>query len=84
MVAPSPAKNDKSTRQSPQTIGLREFAETIGISYSTAHAAAQRGALPCPVIRVGATYRIARRHVDRLLGLDDDPSFSLDDGAKTA
>lgn len=72
------APSYKSPRHAPQTVGLREFAETIGVSYSTAHAAAQRGALPCPVIRVGATYRIARRHVDRLLGLDDGPADSLD------
>lgn len=62
----------KRAKLDSATYTLAEFAARLGISYTTAHEAAQRDALPVKAIRQGRLYLFPRAHVHRLLGLSDD------------
>lgn len=61
----------KRAKVERQTYSLAQFAGMLGISYTAAHEAAQRDALPVTAIRQGRLYLFPKRNVDRLLGLDD-------------
>jgi excisionase family DNA binding protein len=53
------------------TISLAEFAVLLGLSYTTAHQAAQAGTLPVKPIRVGRQYRFPKAKVLELLGISE-------------
>jgi hypothetical protein len=61
----------KRARLQSATYTLRDFAALLGISYTAAHEAAQRDALPVKAIRQGRLYLFPKAAVDRLLCLDD-------------
>ena len=42
------------------TLTLMEFAELLGMSYTTIHLLAQQNRLPVPVSKLGRQYRISR------------------------
>lgn len=51
------------------TYSLAEFAALLGIAYTSAHAAAQAGALPVTPLRVGRRYLFPKTAVHRVLGI---------------
>lgn len=62
--------HSKRARLESATYSLRDFASLLGISYTAAHEAAQRDALPVKAIRQGRLYLFPKAAVHRLLGLD--------------
>ena len=46
---------------------LSEFADLLGISYTTVHLLAQQNKLPVPVAKIGRQYRISRIAYQRWL-----------------
>jgi len=56
------------------TLTLMEFAELLGISYTTVHLLAQQNRLPVPVSRIGRQYRISRVAYRRWLERQHDQS----------
>lgn len=57
---------------------LSEFAELIGISYTTCHLLAQQDRLPVPVSKIGRQYRISRVAYRRWLERQHDDSAPMD------
>lgn len=57
----------ESTGKPADTMTLHEFAELLGVSYTTAHLLAQRDELPIPALKVGRQYRFSRIAYRRLL-----------------
>jgi hypothetical protein len=53
----------------PVTIDLLTAARALWVSRTTAYAMARAGTFPCPVIRVGGSYRVPTAGLLRLLGL---------------
>jgi hypothetical protein len=54
----------------PVTVDLLTAAHALGIGRTTAYTLARTGEFPCPVLRVGGSYRVPTVGVLRLLGLD--------------
>jgi hypothetical protein len=54
----------------PVTVDLLTAARALGIGRTTAYTLARTGEFPCPVLRVGGSYRVPTVGVLRLLGLD--------------
>ena len=71
MQTASQSTVSKRARLESATYTLGEFAALLGISYTTAHEAAQRDDLPVKAIRQGRRYFYPKAAVDRLLCLDD-------------
>lgn len=70
-VSLSQSALSKRARLPSATYSLRDFAALLGISYSSAHEAAQHDALPVKAIRQGRLYLFPKARVDRLLGIDE-------------
>lgn len=51
-------------------ISLREAAEMIGVSRSTAYSLADRGEFPVPVFRIGSQMRVSRRRLAEWIDSD--------------
>lgn len=49
------------------TVTLKEAAEIIGVHRTTLAAAARRGELPFPIIRIGARWRVCKAHLAEYL-----------------
>ncbi len=62
----------KRPRLPTATYTLRDFAAMLGISYTAAHEAAKRDALPLKSFRVGRQYRFLKAEVDRFLDIEPD------------
>jgi excisionase family DNA binding protein len=70
----------------PVVVDLLTAARVLGIGRTTAYGLARAGEFPCPVVRVGGTYRVPTAGLLRLLGLDghsvarprNDPDHSTD------
>jgi excisionase family DNA binding protein len=56
------------------TLTLMEFAELLGMSYTTIHLLAQQNRLPVPVSKIGRQYRISRVAYRRWLERQHDQS----------
>ncbi|WP_275295100.1 DNA-binding protein [Amycolatopsis sp. La24] len=54
----------------PAIVDLETARRALGIGRTTAYALARAGSFPCPVVRVGAAYRIPTVGLLRLLGID--------------
>ncbi|GLZ37847.1 helix-turn-helix domain-containing protein [Actinokineospora sp. NBRC 105648] len=54
----------------PVTVDLMTAARTLGIGRTTAYAMARAEEFPCPLIRVGGSYRVPTAGLLRLLGLE--------------
>jgi hypothetical protein len=55
----------------PVTVDLPTAGRAFGIGRTKAHELARNGTFPCPVLRVGNTYRVGRAAILRSLGIDD-------------
>ncbi len=62
----------KRPRLPSATYSLRDFAALLDISYTAAHEAAKRDALPLKYFRVGRQYRFLKAEVDRFLDIEPD------------
>jgi excisionase family DNA binding protein len=58
---------DQPERRNRRTVSLSEAAEVLGISRSTAYKLFKQGALPVPVLEIGAVLRVSIVHLDRYL-----------------
>jgi hypothetical protein len=54
----------------PATMDLLTAGRALGIDRTTAYTLARGGDFPCPVLRVGGSYRVPTVRVLQLLGLD--------------
>ena len=61
----------------PATVGLVEAGRALGIGRSSAYQLARDGQFPCPLIRVGALYRVPTAGLLRLLQLTPPPTASV-------
>ena len=61
----------------PATVGLVEAGRALGIGRSSAYQLARDGQFPCPLIRVGALYRVPTAGLLRLLQLTPPPTPSV-------
>jgi excisionase family DNA binding protein len=57
----------------PRTYSIPEVARLLGLGRSAAYAAAERGDLPVPVLRIGRRLVVPRAPLDRLLDGAADP-----------
>lgn len=73
METVAPSTISKRPRLESATYSLAELAAMIGVSYTTAHEMAQRGALPVKAIRVGRQYMFPKTAVHRLLEIEPEP-----------
>ena len=55
--------------QLPASVSLLEAARALGIGRTSAYELARNGGFPCPLIKVGALYRVPTVGLLRLLGL---------------
>ena len=55
----------------PTVVDLLAAARALGIGRTTAYGLARNGEFPCPVIRVGGTYRVPTAGLLSLLGLSE-------------
>jgi predicted DNA-binding transcriptional regulator AlpA len=63
-----------------QTYGLPSAASLMGFAYSAAYEAVKSGTFPLPVIKMGRVYKVRKRDLHELLGLDPDaPLIQPDD-----
>jgi excisionase family DNA binding protein len=53
----------------PAVLDLLTAARMLGIGRTTAYSLARDGGFPCPVIRVGGTYRVPTAGLLQVLGL---------------
>jgi len=67
----------KRPRLPSATYSLRDFAALLGISYTTAHEAARRDALPLNSFRVGRQYRFRKSEVHRFLDMEPDTGSGI-------
>lgn len=80
-VSVSQSTHSKRARLASATYSLRDFSALLGISYTSAHEAAQRDALPVKAIRQGRLYLFPKSQVHRLLGIDADHTSAPQDAA---
>ncbi len=67
-------------RRSPSTsplLTISEVADLIGVHRSTLYRTIGRAGLPLPVVRIGATMRVPRAAVERMLSSDPTNRVSL-------
>ncbi|GGU22353.1 hypothetical protein [Streptomyces violascens] len=55
----------------PAVVDLRMAAKVLHMGRSKAYELAQHGRFPCPLLRIGTTYRVPTAHLIRLVGLSD-------------
>lgn len=55
----------------PTVVDLMAAARALGIGRTTAYDLARSDEFPCPVVRVGGTYRVPTAGLLRLLGLSE-------------
>ncbi|MFI5985626.1 helix-turn-helix domain-containing protein [Streptomyces sp. NPDC051555] len=62
----------------PVAVDLRTAARALGIGRATAYKLVRQGVFPCPVLRVGGRYRIPTTPLMRLLGIEEQPVYTID------
>ena len=72
-AAAGPVLRLGQSRDLPASVSLLEAARALGIGRTSAYNLARRGEFPCPLIKVGALYRIPTAGLLRLLGLTPPP-----------
>jgi hypothetical protein len=60
--------------QLPAVVDVVTAARALGVGRTTAYALARAGDFPCPVVRVGGTYKVPTAGLLRLLGLGETPT----------
>ncbi|WHM36005.1 helix-turn-helix domain-containing protein [Streptomyces sp. BPTC-684] len=58
----------------PAVVDLRMAAEVLHVGRTKAYELARHGRFPCPLLRIGKTYRVPTAHLIRLVGLPDPES----------
>jgi hypothetical protein len=58
----------------PASVSLLDAARALGIGRTSAYNLARQGQFPCPLIKVGALYRVPTAGLLRLLALTPDPT----------
>ena len=53
----------------PTVVSIMTAARALGLSRTYAYELAKRGDFPCPIIRVGTTYRVPTAELRKLLGV---------------
>ncbi|MEU7226773.1 DNA-binding protein [Streptomyces chrestomyceticus] len=62
----------------PVSVDLRTAARALGVCTETAYRLARRGNFPCPVLRMGACYRVPTTPLMRILGIEERPVYVVD------
>ncbi|WP_308378379.1 DNA-binding protein [Streptomyces sp. ISL-87] len=61
----------------PLSVDLRTAARAFGICSATAYKLIHLGRFPCPVLRVGHSYRIPTAFLLRALGIEERPVYAV-------
>jgi excisionase family DNA binding protein len=69
--------------QLPAMIDLATAARALGVGRTKAYELAKRGAFPCPVLRIGTTYRVRTADLLRLVGIERQQPGGEDPPART-
>lgn len=64
----------------PAVVDIVTAGRAVGIGRTTAYALARAGTFPCPVLRVGGSYRVATAELLSLLGIGHHPQGSTPPG----
>jgi excisionase family DNA binding protein len=54
----------------PVVVDVPTAARALGLGRSTAYELARRGEFPCPILRVGSSYRVPTAGLLRILGVE--------------
>ena len=66
---PRPGMSLDEIAELPTVLDLMTAARALGIGRTTAYALVRDGGFPCPVIRVGSSYRVPTAGLLEVLGL---------------
>ncbi|SCF29659.1 DNA binding domain-containing protein, excisionase family [Micromonospora purpureochromogenes] len=69
--------------QLPAMVDLATAARALGVGRTKAYELAKSGAFPCPVLRIGTTYRVRTADLLRLVGIERQQPGSEDPPART-
>lgn len=69
--------------QLPAMIDLATAARALGVGRTKAYELAKSGAFPCPVLRIGTTYRVRTADLLRLVGIERQQRDREDPPART-
>ncbi|MFI7517346.1 helix-turn-helix transcriptional regulator [Micromonospora echinofusca] len=62
--------NQDELLQLPAMVDLATAARALGVGRTKAYELAKSGAFPCPVLRIGITYRVRTADLLRLVGIE--------------
>lgn len=62
--------NQDELLQLPAMVDLATAARALGVGRTKAYELAKRGVFPCPVLRIGTTYRVRTADLLRLVGIE--------------
>ncbi|MEU8328536.1 helix-turn-helix domain-containing protein [Micromonospora sp. NPDC048839] len=71
--------NQDELLQLPAMIDLATAARALGVGRTKAYDLAKSNAFPCPVLRIGTSYRVRTADLLRLVGVDRQPTAVRDD-----
>ncbi|MEU9515287.1 helix-turn-helix domain-containing protein [Micromonospora sp. NPDC048169] len=69
--------------QLPAMVDLATAARALGVGRTKAYELAKSGAFPCPVLRIGTTYRVRTADLPRLVGIERQQSGREDPLVRT-
>lgn len=69
--------------QLPAMVDLATAARALGVGRTKAYELAKIGAFPCPVLRIGTTYRVRTADLLRLVGIEGQQPGHEDPPART-
>ncbi|MET8253359.1 helix-turn-helix domain-containing protein [Micromonospora sp. NPDC005197] len=69
--------------QLPAMVDLATAARALGVGRTKAYELAKSGAFPCPVLRIGATYRVRTVDLLELIGIEQPQPRREDAPART-
>ena len=69
--------------QLPAMVDLATAARALGVGRTKAYELAKSGAFPCPVLRIGTTYRVRTADLLRLVGIERQQSGREDPPVRT-
>ncbi|MEU8284172.1 helix-turn-helix domain-containing protein [Micromonospora sp. NPDC048905] len=64
-------------------VDLATAARALGVGRTKAYELAKRGAFPCPVLRIGTTYRVRTADLLNLVGIEPQQPSREDPPART-
>jgi excisionase family DNA binding protein len=75
-----PEMSDEELRALPSAVDLATAARALGIGRTKAYQLARAGEFPCPVLPLGARFRVTRTHLFQVLGVS--PESAAQAGAR--